>query len=151
MMQSSMVRFFKQHAGAPPQTAPPELGHLEITVMEIIWRRGESSVHDVMGELDRRLAYTTVMTTVDRLFKKGLLDRRKHERAFLYLPRLSRAEWEHKRAGDFVAGFLARSEPARDLLVSCLVDAVGEHDEALLDQLEKRIRDKRKELRKGFA
>jgi len=151
MMQSSMIRFFKPHVGAPPQTAPPELGHLEITVMEIIWRRGESNVHDVIGELDRPLAYTTVMTTLDRLFKKGLLDRRKHERAFLYLPRLSRAEWEHKRAGDFVAGFLARSQPSRDLLISCLVDAVGQHDEALLDELEKRIRNRRKELRKGLA
>ena len=117
--------------------------------MEIIWRRGESNVHDVIGELTRPLAYTTVMTTLDRLFKKGLLDRRKHERAFLYLPRLSRAEWEQKRAGDFVAGFLSRPQPSPELLISCLVDAVGKHNEALLDELEKKIRNKRRELRKG--
>ena len=149
MMQASMVRFFKSHIGAPPQTTPPELGHLEITVMEIIWRRGESNVHEVAAELDRPLAYTTVMTTLDRLFKKGLLDRRKHERAFLYVARLSRAEWEHKRAGEFVAGFLSRPQPSRDLLISCLVDAVGQQDEALLDELEKKIRNKRRELRKA--
>ena len=143
------MRFFKPHIGAPLQTTPPELGPLEIAVMEIIWRRGESNVHHVIAEMDRALAYTTVMTTLDRLYKKGLLDRRKQERAFLYLPRLSRAAWEHKRAGDFVAGFLSRPQPSRELLISCLVDAVGEHDEALLDELEKKIRNKRREMRKG--
>jgi predicted transcriptional regulator len=127
----------------------PELGPLEVTVMEIVWRRGESNVHDVVAQLERPLAYTTVMTTLDRLYKKGLLDRRKQERAFQYVPRLSRTEWEHKRAGDFVAGFLARPQPSRELLISCLVEAVGRHDEALLDELEKKIRNKRRELRKG--
>jgi predicted transcriptional regulator len=117
--------------------------------MEILWRRGESNVHDVVAELDRPLAYTTVMTTLDRLYKKELLDRRKHERAFQYVPRLSRAEWEHKRAGDFVAGFLSQPQSSRDLLVSCLVEAVGRHDETLLDDLEKKIRNKRRELQKG--
>jgi len=122
------------------------MGHLEITVMEIVWAQGESSVHDVAQKLDRPLAYTTVMTTLDRLFKKGLLDRRKSERAFLYAPRLSRTEWERKRAGDFLAAFLAGPRPSGDLLISCLVDAVSEQDAALLDQLERRIRIKRKEL-----
>ena len=122
------------------------MGHLEITVMEIVWAQGESSVHDVAQKLDRPLAYTTVMTTLDRLFKKGLLDRRKSERAFLYAPRLSRTEWERKRAGDFLAAFLAGPRPSGDLLISCLVDAVSEQNAALLDQLERRIRIKRKEL-----
>jgi predicted transcriptional regulator len=149
MMQVSMVRFLKSRGDALRPAPPPELGPLEVTVMEILWRRGESNVHDVVAELDRPLAYTTVMTTLDRLYKKGLLDRHKHERAFRYLARFSRAEWEHKRAGDFVAGFLARPQPSRELLISCLVEAVGRHDEALLDELEKRIRNKRRELRKG--
>jgi predicted transcriptional regulator len=114
--------------------------------MEILWARGESSVHDVVPKLARPLAYTTVMTTLDRLFKKGLLDRRKLERAFVYAPRLSRREWEHKRTGDFVAGFLSGPKPSGELLVSCLVEAVGQQDEALLDELERKIRMKRKEL-----
>ncbi|HKV28141.1 MAG TPA: BlaI/MecI/CopY family transcriptional regulator [Candidatus Acidoferrales bacterium] len=122
------------------------LGHLEISVMEILWSRGESSVRDVIHQLPRTLAYTTVMTTLDRLYKKNLLERRKSERAFLYSPRLSRGEWERKRAGDLVAGFLAGPQPSRDLLVSCLVEAVGQYDKALLDALEKKIRTKRKEL-----
>ncbi len=128
----------------------PVLGHLEQTALEILWEFGEATVHDVVGRLARPLAYTTVMTTLDRLYKKGLLERRKADRAFLYSPRWSRPEWERKRAGDWVASFLAGPRPAGELLISCLVDAVGRQDEALLDELEKKIRLKRRELdRKG--
>jgi predicted transcriptional regulator len=122
------------------------LGPLEISVMETLWRRGESNVREVADSLERPLAYTTVMTTLDRLYKKGELERRKEQRAFYYAPRLSRQDWEQKRAGDLVADFLTSSEPSRDLLVSCLVEAVGQQDEALLDELERRIRLRRKEL-----
>jgi predicted transcriptional regulator len=125
------------------------LGPLEIRVMEVLWTAGQSSVRDVVDKLERKLAYTTVMTTLDRLFKKGMLDRQKSERAFLYFPRLSNQEWERQRAGDLVAGFLAGPQPARELLLSSLVDAVGQHDEVLLDQLEEKIRKKRKELSAG--
>jgi predicted transcriptional regulator len=120
--------------------------------MEILWAHGESNVHNVIERLGRPLAYTTVMTTLDRLFKKNLLVRRKWERAFLYAPRWTRPEWERKRAGDFVADFLAAPQASGDLLVSSLVDAVGRYDAALLDELEKKIRRKRRELgRRGRA
>jgi len=135
-----MIRFRKFRAG------DFGLGPLEIAVLEILWGRGESNVHDVSEKLGRPLAYTTVMTTLDRLYKKGLLDRRKSERAFLYSPRLSRQEFQQKRAGDFVAAFLAEPQPSGELLISCLVDAVGRHDQSLLDELEKKIRLKRREL-----
>ncbi len=125
------------------------LGHLELKVMEILWAHGESSVHEVVRLLGRPLAYTTVMTTLDRLFKKDLLLRRKSERAFLYAPRWTRQKWEQKRAGEFVAGFLASPQASGDLLISSLVDAVGQYDTALLDELERKIRTKRRELRKG--
>jgi predicted transcriptional regulator len=131
-----MIGLFKNRA-----PAPQPLGPLEITLMEILWTHGEGNVRDVIDRLGRPLAYTTVMTTLDRLYKKGLLARRKSERAFIYSAALSREEWEHKRAGDFVAGFLSP-----ELLISCLVDAVGQHDKTLLDDLEKKIRLKRKEL-----
>jgi predicted transcriptional regulator len=124
------------------------LGHLEEGVMEVLWTRGESSVRDVTAALARPLAYTTVMTTLDRLFKKTLLRRRKVERAFLYSPRLSREEWRRDMAGGLVASFLDGPEHSRDLLLSCFLDAVGEHDGALLDELEKKIRSKRRQFLK---
>jgi predicted transcriptional regulator len=122
------------------------LGPLEISIMNILWERGESNVREVMEQLDRGLAYTTVMTTLDRLFKKGLLDRHKLHRSFVYLPKYSHQAWQEKRAGELVAHFLAGPEPSRELLLSCFLDVVGGHDAALLDELEKRIRIRRKEL-----
>lgn len=133
-----MIELFRHKDSSQP------LGPLEVAVMNIVWERGESTVRDVVDRLLRPLAYTTVMTTLDRLYKKGLLTRRKSERAFLYTPRLSREAWEQERAGEFVAGLLS----ARESLVSCLVDAVG-HDERLLDELERKIRERRRELRRS--
>jgi predicted transcriptional regulator len=123
----------------------PALGPLEMGVMELLWSRGESNVRDVVDKLDRPLAYTTVMTTLDRLYKKGLLNRHKTERAFFYAPRMSRAEFEGKWAAELVAGFLAETQHSSAPLVSYLVEAVGQMDGALLDELEEKIRRKRRE------
>jgi predicted transcriptional regulator len=125
------------------------LGRLEMQVMEILWERGESNVREVVGQLGRSLAYTTVMTTLDRLFKKGLLQRHKSDRAFIYSPRSSRRDWERQIATEFVAGFLAGSQSSRQLLISGLLDAVGQHDAMLLEELEKKIQSKRKEISEG--
>jgi len=125
------------------------MGHLELTVMEALWARGEANVHEVMLCLDRRLAYNTVMTTLDRLYKKGLLSRSKIDRAYFYAARLTRLEWQQKQAEDLVAGFLQDAGGRGELLISCLVDAVGRHDAALLDDLEDRIRGKRREIEEG--
>jgi predicted transcriptional regulator len=122
------------------------LGHLEFSVMEILWDLGESSVRDVRERLKRPLAYTTVMTTLERLYKKLLLGRRRVGRAFLYSPRLSRQEWEQGRAGDLVMAFVDGSGSSRELLFSTLVDALGQHDQALLDVLENKIQARRQEL-----
>lgn len=142
-----MMRFLHNHPAEPDQTVRQcALGTLETELMEILWVQGESNVRDVVQRLDRPLAYTTVMTTLDRLFKKGLLARYKSERAFVYSPRLSRPGWERKRAEGLVAGFLAGPHPSRELLISCLLDAVGQHDQVLLDELERKVRLKRKDL-----
>ena len=125
------------------------MGHLELTVMEMLWQRGQGNVHDVVRWVDRPLAYNTVMTTLDRLYKKGLLNRSKQDRAYFYAPRFSRLEWQQKQAEHLVSGFLSGPRDAGELLVSCLVDAVGQYDAGLLDDLEQRIRMKRRELEQG--
>ena len=122
------------------------LGPLEARVMRVLWAQGECSVRDVVKEMDRPLAYTTVMTTLDRLYKKGILGRRKAERAYLYSPRFSRVEWERQVTDRLVAGYLAGSSSMREHLLSCFVDALGQHDHMLLDELERKIQKKRKDL-----
>jgi|SRR6266568_634050 len=142
-----VIRFLKNRIASHGEGAQQlSLGRLEFHLMQILWSRGESNVRDVVQQLDRPLAYTTVMTTLDRLYKKGLLDRRMPDRAFLYSARLTGQEWERRRAENILVGFLAGPHPSRELLLSSFLDAVGEHDAMLLDELEKKIRRKRREL-----
>jgi predicted transcriptional regulator len=141
------VNIFPQRKAEEGESAQSlALGPLELSVMEVVWQAGACNVREVVQQLDRDLAYTTVMTTMDRLYKKGLLDRTKCDRAFIYSQRVSKDEWERQRTDDLLAGFLTGEQPSRELLLSCLVDAVGEHDPDLLDQLEVKIQAKRRAL-----
>lgn len=144
-----MIRLLKERIfGGNGSDAAPTLGPLELELMHILWSQGESNVREVARCLARPLAYTTVMTTLDRLYKKGFLDRRMPDRAFVYLPKFSQEQWERQRAERIVAGWLAGSRPSRELLFSSFLDAVGQHDVKLLDELEKKIRTKRREMRR---
>lgn len=69
-------------------------GPLELKCLQAIWKLGEANVKDVRDLLtqDRKLAYTTVMTTLDRLEKKGTLRRHKSGKAFVYEAAMSEAE-----------------------------------------------------------
>ncbi|MEA5155915.1 BlaI/MecI/CopY family transcriptional regulator [Raineyella sp.] len=72
----------------------PNLGDLELQVMEVLWRTDHAmSVREVLAELtrDRDLAYTTVMTVLDRLSKKDRVTRELEGRAWYYRPAESRA------------------------------------------------------------
>jgi len=142
-----MIRFLKEHIfGRGKNAAHAALGRLEFELMKILWSRGECNVREAGNQLERPLAYTTVMTTLDRLYKKGLLERRLQDRAYVYSARQTREEWERQRAEHLLAGFFAGANPSTDLLLSTFLDAVSEHDAALLDELEKKIRRKRREL-----
>src|SRR5438034_8415861 len=111
--------------------------------MTLAWQRREITVRDACDQLGSAVAYTTVMTTMDRLFKKGLLARRKVGRAFVYCATASRAEVEGEVATELLHSLLRRDGETLPVL-SSLVDAVSERDRALLDDLERLIREKRR-------
>ncbi len=73
------------------------LGDLETEIMERLWslRNGALSVRDVMNDVrrKRKIAYTTVMTVLDNLHRKGLVRRAKQGRAYSYWPSQSREEY----------------------------------------------------------
>jgi predicted transcriptional regulator len=119
------------------------LGTLEREVMTLVWRHGEVNVREACDLLTSTVAYTTVMTTLDRLFKKGLLARRKVGRAFVYRATATRGELEGAVATELVHGLLQRDAEALPIL-SSLVDAVSDRDRALLDELERLVRQKRR-------
>ncbi|HEX7486890.1 MAG TPA: BlaI/MecI/CopY family transcriptional regulator [Vicinamibacterales bacterium] len=130
----------------PRELLRASLGTLERQVIEIIWTSDEVTVRDVHVRLDGKVAYTTVMTTLDRLFRKGLLARTKRARAFAYSALATREELDEIVASDVVSGLLAGEWSAPLPFLSNLVDAVGERDRALLDELERLVKTKRRQL-----
>ena len=122
------------------------LGPLEWRVLEALWSRSTlSSVRDLQPDFPE-IAYTTLMTTLDRLHRKGILRREKSGRAFLYQPRLSRSEFESERAAAAVRTALEGDGKSVGLLLSFLVQAVSERDHELLDDLEALVRARRAEI-----
>lgn len=120
------------------------LGSLEERVMEVLWRSGPLQVREVCGQLKDKpaLAYTTVMTTLDRLFKKGLLARDKQGNAFVYQPAMTRDDYRRRIVESTVSG-LIRSADAAPVLAA-FVDAAAQVDDENLDRLEALIAARRK-------
>src|SRR5580698_2230919 len=96
---------------APQRDVPPPL---EIECLKALWNIGEGTVHDVRERMpgNRELAYTTVMTVLDRLEKRGGVSRRKQGRSFVYVPKLSREELQSYAVNDVVERFFGGSAEA---------------------------------------
>lgn len=140
-------RFLLRGFRRPREVACFALGSLERQVLDETWRRNEVSVRDVYKAFDERIAYTTVMTTLDRLFKKNLLTRRKDGRAFLYSPSISEEDLKQGITEDVIEGLLGHGAEAIEPVLACIVDTVTERDRELLDELDRLIKEKRKELK----
>lgn len=127
-----------------------QIGPLEQRMLDVLWARGNATVRELLDEGCGDLAYTTVMTTLDRLFKKGLLARSEDGRAFRYEPRYSREQLHQEAAGHAFRQLLDAS-PASSLPLSFLVEIVGERDAEMLDDLRKLVERKRRELSRREA
>ena len=124
-----------------------ELGNLEQSVMQSMWRLQRATVGDVVSHISLRRAYTTIMTTLDRLHRKGLLQRSRVGRSFVYEPLVEPQELQQLKTRQFFEAAFDGQSAARPIL-SCFVDTVSERDVAELDELETLIRRKRKLLQK---
>jgi predicted transcriptional regulator len=123
-------------------------GPLEIRVLQALWARGTAAaVKDLQPEFPG-VAYTTLMTTLDRLFRKGTLSRTKSGRAFYYTPKATRDQLLSDLAGSTFATMLPGDHAAARPILSMFVDTVGRRDHALLDDLEAMIRARRDELKR---
>ena len=121
------------------------LHELEAAVMDVVWGRQLSgfAVTDVLRVLEkhRTIAYTTVMTTVNRLHDKGLLERERDGRRYLYSARLSREEFLESTAREVLDGAVGGHQAMA--LLSEKVSAASAEE---LDELEALIRSRREEL-----
>lgn len=132
----------------PSEAFIASLGKLERDALIEAWRHKEVSVRQVWKALGERFAYTTVMTTLDRLFKKDLLERRKVGRAFVYSSRFSPEEINRAFTEDVIVSLFDPDAEAQPIL-ACFVDAVSDRDRLLLDELERLVLEKRQRLQNG--
>ena len=130
----------------PSEAILDSLGKLERKTMNEVWRQKEVNVRAVEVALGERVAYTTIMTTLDRLYKKGFLDRRKEGRAFFYTPRFTLNELERGMAEDVMDSLLGVGTGQIEPVLACIVDAVSDHDRDLLDELARLVQAKQLEL-----
>ena len=139
-------RFLLRGFRRPREIACFALGKLERQVLEETWRLGEVSVRDIHRAFEERIAYTTLMTTLDRLFKKNLLSRRKDGRAFFYSAAVSKEDLEQGIKADVVDGLLGHGADEVQPVLACIVDTITERDRELLDELERLVQEKKREL-----
>ena len=113
--------------------------------MEALWRRSPLAVREVCKTLscDHERAYTTVMTTLDRLFKRGLLRRHKDGVAFRYEPAMSRDDYRRRVLEGTITNLAARRADPEHVLAA-FVDAAVDLDEANLARLEELIAKRRR-------
>lgn len=137
----------------PPQGIPPRalrsragLGPLETRLLELLWVRARRATVRELQDACPGLAYTTIMTTLDRLYRKRLLLRHRDGRAFTYEPRCTRDELLSELVSGHVAELLGTSQRSA-VVLSTLVRAVRETDAALLDQLETLVQAERARMR----
>jgi predicted transcriptional regulator len=147
--RGNIMWWFKRQSGSAGSEAPAleRLGSLESELMEQIWPLEEVSVRDLHSKLAPRLAYTTIMTTLDRLYKKGLLCRRKAGKAYVYFPALSEKEYQGRLTEHFI-GLALNGGKSGQAVLSSFVDAVTEADEEMLDRLDLLVKAKQRILRR---
>lgn len=125
------------------------LGPLERKILEAVWSRDGKSltVRELLADGKISLAYTTVMTTLDRLFKKGLLQRTEEGRAFRYSAQCAPTEISRLVAVAGMRRWIESSQPS-SLPLSYFVEAITSHDARLLDELRVLVEQKRQELKR---
>ena len=122
----------------------PQLGDLEVAVLEHLWDAGEADVlqtHAAVGK-KRGITPNTVGSALERLFKKRLVRRHKVSHAFRYTPVLGRDEYAARRVLEAAGGLGALSSAG---LLSAFVDLVADVDEEALERLEALIVERRQD------
>lgn len=124
----------------------PFFGTLEIRVLEALWACSEpQSVRDIQPAFDG-VAYTTVMTTLDRLHRKGVLDREKAGRAYVYRPRYTQEELLSGLAGEALASLFGSRATELKPILSFFVETISREDRESLDALERLVAERRRQL-----
>lgn len=121
------------------------LGELESEIMDTLWK----SKHSVTGrqiyenlKQKKRIAYTTVLTVIDRLVNKGLINRDKNsENTYIYFPAITKEEFKEEVSKRIVKGLM---EFAGRGAVTAFVSALESTDKETITELEKLLRERQR-------
>ena len=119
------------------------LGDIERLVMDILWSRAEVTGREVLEEIqkERPLAFTTILTVMDRLLKKGLIRRKKSGGVFVYAPSISRDEFVKQVSEEVLQGILDISASSA---ASSFVDILYKTSPEEMDRLSRLIEERKK-------
>jgi predicted transcriptional regulator len=115
--EAFVVEVEDRRPAAPPLRMPAkpsirELPQLELECMQVLWDRGHATVGEIQRELQargRKLAYTTVLTVMERLTRKHVVSREKVKRAFVYAAELAREEMRTRALQNLLRNFFSGS------------------------------------------
>ena len=112
-------------------------------VMDILWSRAEVTGREVLEEIqkERPLAFTTILTVMDRLLKKGLIRRKKRGGVFVYAPSISRDEFVKQVSEEGLHGILDISASSA---ASSFVDILYKTSPEEMDRLSRLIEERKK-------
>ena len=124
------------------------LGELEKQVIQYLWTSPNVDAKHVHAALSKQRdsSPNTVQSALERLFKKGLLSRKKHGHAYLYLAKVQRDDLIAKLIDSVASDFVGQGESS---LVAAFSSASSDMDEAQLDQLEKLIVRQRNQIKQS--
>lgn len=119
------------------------LGPLELEVMQILWKKGTTTVQevvDILNQEEKPYAYTTIMTIMSRLAEKAILERKKKGKTYLYSPKLPVDQFIKQKSSQSIQHLL---KDYGEIAISQFVDAIGHSPDRLeklkryLNELEK--------------
>ena len=128
------------------QNKPSPFGDLEEKVMETVWKLGNATVSETREFLGKdKFAHTTIMTILDRLYKKGILTRKKEGKGYRYYPLITKDEFE-KAIAKKVVSDMVKNNPS--LAIPAFEGVVEELSSEEIEKLKKLIEEKIKNEKK---
>jgi predicted transcriptional regulator len=126
----------------------PLSGELELPLMEILWTKGSMKGRDLYEEIraTKRIAYTTALTVLGRLSKKGFIRKDRESGTILFIPAVSRDAYRSALTGDLLRRAF---EVSPDLAVSAFTDIFSEMGGSEMARLEGLIEKKRHDKGRG--
>ncbi|MGE8018839.1 BlaI/MecI/CopY family transcriptional regulator [Peribacillus frigoritolerans] len=119
-------------------------GPLEANIMEYLWDKDEQSIKAVQQslEVDKPINFNTVMTVMNRLVEKGILEKRSEGRLSLFRPVQSKEEFFEEQSKKLTENLL---DEFGGVVISHMLDAMKDADQGLIEKLEQKIQSLKKD------